>query len=346
MWGVGLTALADILIQLIEHNTKGEIFTWKSYNGRRTLKNAAIGGAVGGGIGYVVYEYKISEEAKHPFNSDEYLKKVLTEEHLKANPKAFKAVIAYREEVKQWMLDRFRNKLVAFPQDTGSFIKRTALVSNYDLDIVLPFKRSSYASLEEMYYDVHEVIEKEFGSKATVTKQTKAIGLTFENNGDPIHFDVVPGREINDYLTEKELNLYVRPNLPWSRGSSFKTNVGIQKGITVNKPEARTVIKLLKAYRNRNGLSLPTLIVEQCVVAALSENNFGTHFSSTENLLNCMEFICRKMEQKSLVDIANSNNNLHNKLSDMDRSYISDQLQQDIKRIEENPRYIKEIFDH
>lgn len=341
----GATALVDILLQWIEHKDKGVDFTWESYNGMRTLKRSLVGAAVGGGLGYVYYRYQISQEAKLPFNSDDYVKKILTEEHLKANPATFKSVVAYREKVKQWMVDKFGNKLVALPEDTGSFYKRTAINSNYDLDIVLPFRKNSYASLEEMYYDVYEKVGKTFGQKATVTKQTKAIGITFENNGNPIHFDVVPGREINNYAVEKDLNLYVKPNWIWQRGSSFKTNVGVQKSMTVNKPEARTVIKLMKAYRDRNGLPLPTLMIEQCVVDALSENNYGVYLSPTENLLNCMDFISKKMEQKSLMDIANSNNNLHDKVTDMQKSYISNQLRKDIMRIEENSRYIKEIFE-
>jgi len=85
-------------------------------------------------------------------------------------------------------------------------------------------------------------------------------------------------------------------------------------------------------------------MIEQCVVAALSEDNFGIHASPTENLLNSMDFISKKMEQKNLIDIANSNNNLHDKITDIQRGYISNQFQRDIKRIEGNPRYIKEIF--
>lgn len=341
----GATALVDILLQWMEHRDKGVEFTWDSYNGMRTLKRSLVGTAVGGGLGYAYYRYQISQEAKLPFNSDDYLKKILTEEHLKANPATFKSVVAYREKLKQWMVDKFGNKLVALPEDTGSFYKRTAINSNYDLDIVLPFRKNSYASLEEMYYDVYEKVGRAFGEKATVTKQTKAIGITFGNNGNPIHFDIVPGREINNYAVEKDLNLYVKPDWIWQRGSSFKTNVGVQKSMTVNKPEARTVIKLLKAYRDRNTLPLPTSMVEQCVVAALSENNFGVYPSPTENLLNCMDFISKKMEQRSLIDIANSNNNLHNKITDMQKRYISNQLRKDIQRIEENPRYIKEIFE-
>lgn len=341
----GATALIDILMQWMEHKDKGIDFTWDSYNGKRTLKRSLVGAAVGGGLGYAHYRYKMSQEAKLPFNSDEYIKKILTEEHLKSHPAVLISVTDARERLKQWMVDKFGKKLVALPEDTGSFYKRTAISSNYDIDIVLPFKRSSYNSLEEMYYDVYEVLGKAFGDRATVTKQTKAIGLTFENEGAPIHFDIVPGREINNYAVEKDLNLYVKPDWIWQRGSSFKTNIGVQKSMTVNKPEARTVIKLLKTYRDRNSLPLPTLIVEQCVVDALSENNFGVYTSPTENLLNCMDYISKKMEQKSLIDIANSNNNLHDKVTDMQKKYISNQLRKDIQRIEENPRYMKEIFE-
>lgn len=341
----GATALIDILLQWMEHNDKGDDFTWDSYNSMRTFKRSLVGAVVGGGLGYACYRYQIGEEAKLPFNSDDYVKKVLTEEHLKANPTAFKNVVNVREKVKQWMVDKFGNKLVALPVDTGSFYKRTAIASNFDLDIILPFKRSSYNSLKEMYYDVYEVVGNAFGDRAMVTKQTKAIGLTFKNNGNPIHFDVVPGREIRNYAIEKDLNLYVKPDWIWQRGSSFKTNVGVQKSITVNKPEARTVIKLLKTYRDRNRLPLPSLMVEQCVVEALSKNNYGVYASPTENLLNCMDFISKKMDQKSLFDIANSNHNLHDKITEMHKSYISNQLRKDIHHIEENPRYMREIFE-
>lgn len=339
------TALGDVFLQWLECRNQGIEFTWENYNGMRTIQRSLIGAAIGGGLGYGYYCHRIREEAKLPFNPDDYLKRVLTEEHLKANPAVFKNVIAYREKIKQWILDKFGHKLVALPEDTGSFIKRTAISSNYDLDIILPFSRWSYSSLKEMYYDVYKEVGKAFEGKATVTKQTKAIGITFEKNGDIIHFDIVPGREINNYAIEKDLNLYVRPDFIWQKGRSFKTNVRVQKTITVNKPEARTVIKLLKVYRDRNYLPLPTLIIEQCVVDALSETNFGTYSSATENLLNCMDYISKKIEQRYLIDFTNSNNNLNNKLSELQRVNVSNKLRDDLDKIEENPKYIKEIFE-
>jgi hypothetical protein len=339
------TALGDIFLQWLECRNKGIEFTWENYNGMRTIKSSLIGATLGGSLGYGYYRYRIREEANLPFSPDDYLKRILTEEHLKANPATFKNVIAYREKVKQWMFDKFRHKLVALPEDTGSFIKRTAINSNYDLDIILPFSRWSHSSLKEMYYDVYEEVGKAFEGKATVTKQTKAIGITFEKNGDIIHFDIVPGREINNYAIKKDLNLYVRPDFIWQKGSSFKTNIRVQKTITVNRPEARKVIKLLKVYRDRNCLPLPTLIIEQCVVEALSENNFGIYTSETENLLNCMDYVSKKLKMKHIVDVTNSNNNLNNKISELQRINISNQLRDDVERIEETPKYIKEIFE-
>lgn len=343
--GVGITALGDILIQWMEHSDRGEKFTWDSYDGMRTIRNGLKGGLIGAGAGYLYYEYKVSEERKLPFNSDEYLKAVLTEESLRENPGLLENVKSFREKIKQWLVDRFGDKLVCFPEDTGSFTKGTAISSNFDLDIILPFKYGSFATLEEMYYSTYDLIFTEFGSKAKVTKQTKAIGLTFEKDGELIHFDIVPGREINNYLANKDLNLYVRPDWAWQKGSSFKTNVFTQKKMTVNKPEERRIIRLLKIYRDRNGLPLPTLIVEQSVVEALSSVNNGVSDSDTENLLNSMDFIAKRLEQKAYMDHSNTNNNLNQKITSYQRGYIVDQLYGDIDKIEDNPRYIKEIFE-
>lgn len=343
--GAGLTALLDILMQWMEHSDRGEKFTWDSYDGMRTLNNSVKGGLLGAGAGYLLYEYRIMEESKLPFNSDEYLKALLTDENLKNNSGLFNNVKLFRERVKHWLNGKFGGKLVCFPEDTGSFTKRTAISSNFDLDIILPFKCDSFSTLEDMYNFTYVTIEQEFYGMATVTKQTKSIGLTFEKDGEYIHFDIVPGREINNYLSDRDLNLYVRPDWAWQKGSSFKTNVFTQKKMTVNNPEARRVIQLMKMYRDRNGLQLPTLIIDQSVVEALSDDNFGVTSSDTENLLNSMDYIAEKLEQKTFFDYANSNNNLNNKMSEYQRGSTADQLYRDIERIEENPRHIKEVFE-
>ncbi|MBL7871175.1 MAG: hypothetical protein JNM78_06155 [Cyclobacteriaceae bacterium] len=343
--GFGFIAIVDILLQWFKHNEENKPFTWESYNGMQTLKKGFFGFVIGAGTGYLTYKYKVSEESKLPFSSDEYLRKLLTSESLKSKPSIFQKVLLRRERVKQLLTDRFHKKLVAPPEDSGSFHKRTAIASNYDLDIIVPFKKTSFNNLENMFEDVHEVIDNSFGHEATVTKQTKAISIAFDEETEPVYFDIVPGREINNYKNDKLLNLYVRPEWIWQRGSSFKTNVQSQQKLTKNKPQARTVIKLLKCYRDKNGFELSGPILEQCVIETLSNRNYGVHPSTTENLLNCMEYLSKKITQKTVIDYSNTNNNLNEKFPASDREAFADQLITDIKRIENNPRYIREIFE-
>lgn len=147
-----------------------------------------------------------------------------------------------------------------------------------------------------------------------------------------------------DIASSINRNLFVKPDLIFQNRSSFKINIDIQKRMTRNNPEARTVIKLLKVYRNRNCLNLSSLIIEQCVMEALTYNNYGVYYSPTENLLNCMAYIAKKMDKRCLRDVANTNNNLFNKISDQEKTSLSLQLSKDIERIDKNPRYIMEIF--
>ena len=342
--GFAGVAVLDITLQWIDHLRKNRPFTWESFNCTRTLKNALIGTAVGAGVGYLAYENIILKESESLFDSDDFLKKILSAESIKSNHTLFNKYLSYKTDVKQLLNEKFGQKLVCAPEDTGSFFKRTAVISNCDLDVMLPFKKDSYTTLEEMYYDVYDTLHKNFGNKAIVSKQTKAIGLTFEYNGLPIHFDIVPGREINNYKSTKEVNLYVRPDLVWQKGSSFKTNIGLQKKVTTNLPAARRIIKLLKTYREKNNLTIPSVLIEHCVCDALSGNRYGTSFSDTENLLNSMMHIANKLDQNCIVDTANSNNNLLEKISYDEKLSCSTQLKKDIKRIENSSRYIKEIF--
>ncbi len=344
--GISLAAIGfDILQQWLEHKDQEQRFTWETYDGMRTFKIALLGGIAGAALGKAYYHYIMGNEAKLPFDPDEYLQKQISQENLKSDPELFRIAIDVRKRVKQVLSEVFKDSLVSVPEDTGSFHNRTANVSNYDFDIILPFKKNSYSSLFDMYNDVVTKLGEVFHNKAFIRKHTKAIGLIFDHNGLEFHFDIVPGREVGDYRLNKTLNLYKRPTWIWQKGSSFKINVNSQKRITINKPEARKAIRLIKLYRDRNNLNLPTIVIVHSVVRALSKNFFGTHYSITENLLNCMDFIANKLNHASVIDPANSNNNLTRKMSSFEKQYIANKLWQDIKAVEDNPHYLKEIFE-
>lgn len=344
--GAGIGALIDIFIQWLEHYDRGEKMTWDSFDGSRTLNSGVMGGTIGAGIGYISYEYGKMLEDNESFNSDEYIKDVLRTENLKENPDLLEKALFFRDKLKLWMIDNLTHKLVSVPENMGSFTKRTANATNFDIDILLPYKRESFQTLEEMYNWTYDKLDYEFSNYATVTRNTKAISVLFRKDDFEINFDIVPGREINNYKIDRKLNLYVKPNVFWKRSSSFKIDSSIQRNITINKPEARRVIRLIKSYNKRNLLSVPTVIIEQAVVEAMSIHKHGVYCSDTDNLLNCMEYLAEKLGQEKFIDFGNTNNNLNNKMSWNDRVTAINLLRSDVEKVEKTPYYLTEIFEN
>lgn len=345
MIGFGVGALIDALMQWIEHSEQGKKFTWDDFDGNRTLKNGMIGGLLGAGVGLIAYEYGKSLDDMKSFNSDEYLNKVLQSESLRENPELLENALFFRDKLKRWIVANIAHKLVSTPENTGSFIKKTAIANSFDVDILLPFRRDSFQNLEEMYNWTHDMFKAEFGGIATVKKTTKAINMLFEKDGYEINFDIVPGREINDYKTDRKLNLFVNPKVFWKRGTSFKIDTTIQRHATTNKPEQRRVIRLLKSYNLRNSLCIPSVVIEQAVVEALSNQRYGVYVSDTDNLLNGMEYLAKKLVQENFIDHGNSNNNLNNKISSEQKINSVNLLRTDIEKIENSPYYLTEIFE-
>jgi hypothetical protein len=343
--GSGLTVLGDVFLQWFEHYHKGVEFTWESLDTTRTLRNGLIGAGIGTGIGYLSYNHKKAREANQDFQSDSFLKKVLKEEDIKNEHDYFRATLDYRRQVKEYLSNVYGCRLAMPPEDVGSFHKGTAIGSNYDLDVILAFRRNQFATLSEMYLDVLYSLQVRFKDEAEINKQRKSIGLTFFSQGFEFHFDIVPGREINNYRFDKKLNLFVRPDWFWQAGSLAKSHVGLDKSIVANKPLERDVIKLIKTYRDRNRLYLPTVIIEQCVVKALSVSNYGVSQSKKENLLNSMQYISKRLENYSLRDVNNTNNDLLKGMSSYQIFQVINVLKTDILRIERDQRYLVDVFD-
>jgi hypothetical protein len=343
--GGGILVATDILLQWLESQNNGTKLTLQTFDFKRTFKIGALGSGIGGLVGYGLYLNDTAREKQIPFNSNRYLQKVLSSEYLRNDPIYFDSVLSKRELTRKWVMKQFENDLAGYPEYGGSLYKGTAITSEYDSDIIIPFRRNSYLSLKNMFEDVYEKVDEKFGSLAKVRMGSKAIELTFLNEEKDICIDLVPGREINNYRIDKELNLYIRPEWFWQDGSSFKANIRHQKSIVSNTPGAKRIIKLLKIYKRRNNLPLSKVLIEQAVVEAMSPKNYGYHSSEIENLLNSMSFISKKLKQKTLPDFSNSNNNLNGKYSEGERYSVATLLENDIARIENNPRYLKEIFE-
>lgn len=342
-----VTAIVDLWLQSEEQIKKGDRLTWETYNGLRALKVGTLGGITGGVIGNEIYNSEFRKKCMDSFSSDRFIRDVLKNENTKSNVYKHAEVKIIKSDVKNTLFHAFSDDLVAFPEDVGSLAKGTALESTYDIDIVLPIKRyNRFSSLSNMSTSIHNKIENLYRDKAVVTKKKKATNILFCNLSTPISVDVVYGRETGNYLNDRKLNLYTRPDYFWQSGKHFKTDIGIQKYLLVNKPKVREVIKAFKLYFKKNYIPVENVLIEQLVFEAMSHKNYGTNSSVTENFLNCMDYISQKMDNNVIRDYANSNNNLLQKINNFSRGAIIDLLNSDLEKIEVDSHYLREAFQY
>ena len=209
----------------------------------------------------------------------------------------------------------------------------------------MPVKKNNhFGNMRNLSNQIHDKIEDLFEGEAEVIKRTKATSLIFQGN-DGIHkVDVVYGKEIGNYKDDKNLNLYIRCPFFWQKGTTFKTNIDIQKNLLRNKPKIREIIKILKSYRDKNSLPIENTLLEQLVLESLSIYNYGKEFTATKNFEVSMNYIMERLSGTQILDYANSNNNLLNRIPITDRKIAIQQINNDLIKINSNPYYIKEIF--
>lgn len=341
----GIVGLIDYFQQKEKLKRIGQKMTWENYNGLQALKKVTVFGIIGGIAGNEFYKWEFREESKKEFSSTNYLKKILAEENVNKNPEKLRELKQITKEVKTVLNEEFYHDLVNYPETIGSLEKRTAIGKTYDADIVLPIKKENqFGNLSNLSSSVHNKIANRFTGIAEVKKLRKASSLIFQGNEGTHKIDIIYGKEIGDYSSDRKLNLYVRPSFFWQKGKSFKTDINVQKSLLVNKPKVREVIRLMKTYRDRNNLSIENPLIEQLTFEALSAYNYGKEYSINENFEICLDYASFKLSNKRILDYANSNNNFLNKISESDKQATVDLINNDLMKIENNPHYFKEIF--
>ena len=127
----------------------------------------------------------------------EYLSEVLETHRMTHIEKLLDKYKEKRQEVKEVLEENYKDKIYN-PINSGSYAKHTAINIKFDLDIVVPFKRKSFDTLEEMFNNVFDVLYEEYKGVAEVRKQKVSIGIIFNaDDENEINIDVVPGRELN-----------------------------------------------------------------------------------------------------------------------------------------------------
>lgn len=342
---IGTTAFAGsaLLYQKSEREKTGGKLTYENFNGWNLLLWALLGGAAGAAGGRWLYQLLHGSAGQSKFDANTFLKSQLQDESLKREPVYLNQCMRYREDIINTLIQFYGDLLAAAPYGAGSFHNRTAIVSDYDIDIIVPFKKRSFRSLTSMHADVLRLLTNRYAQCAIVRGSKKTVSITFRGEGRDIYFDIVPGREINEFLTDGKLNTHVSGAWPWLSPSSHKIDVFGQREMTINKPEARQIIKLIKMYCHRNHLAIPPVIITQ-LVTEMTRYKDWSKSSLKQRLLRAMERLAQKLQQEAIIDKFNSNNNLAHKISEDDRINSIGLLQSDITKIEGNPSYLRETF--
>ncbi len=173
----------------------------------------------------------------------------------------------------------------------GSFGKNTMIRESFDLDIVIYFPHTITSSLQEIYNSVWQSLTM---NKYIVKPKNVALRLPYEGG---FHIDVVPGRAQDKTFNYTTLYKY-------EEGTTMQTS--LKKHIESVQPVKNT-IRLLKVWRIRERLNIPTFALEQITVRAL-EGHDKSNFEN--NLLKVFRLINDKIFDMRLIDPANTNNEI------------------------------------
>ncbi|MVN22988.1 nucleotidyltransferase family protein [Mucilaginibacter arboris] len=255
-----------------------------------------------------------------------------------------------RDEIFDALVAKYSGDIYS-PFNSGSFAKNTAVNKKFDFDLMIPFKRNSFSTLEEMFTDLYNYLLEKYGSIAHVRKQKVSIGTEFfaDDNGDVVKIDVVPGRELNQnqYKEDDKLNLYVYSQFGKLQGGSdyIRSNIKAQvQNIRDNadKVNLRQNVRLLKVWKIYNSKTPKSFFLELITIKAFDKVEITG--GMWDRLKSVMEYIRDNVKTVSLPDPGNSNNEVADSMSDYEKSALSDDMKNMINRIEENSDYIKVYF--
>lgn len=253
-----------------------------------------------------------------------------------------------RKEVKELIEENYRGNMYN-PLNSGSYAKHTAINCKFDLDIVVPFKKNSFDTLEKLFDDVYELLYEEYHEVAIIRKQKVSIGIEFfeDEDGDVINLDIVPGRELNQdkYTEDKKLNLYVNSQFGLlSKSTHIQTNIDAQIQHIKAKENERKIIRLLKIWKYNNSKNYKSFLLELITIKAFDKTEISGNL--WEKLKSVMKYIEDNVTQDgfTLKDPGNSNNNVIETLTDYEREEFANDMKKIIENIEDDENDIKIYF--
>lgn len=188
--------------------------------------------------------------------------------------------------------------------NSGSYAKSTAVSNSSDIDLLVSLKHNcneNSGGLKSCYDSLHKWLSESYSN---VRKQNVSVRVKL---GD-LEIDITPARKLAGNTNDH--NLYVS-----KKNSVKKTN--IKKHISDISLSGRTnEIKLLKIWREINGVDFPSIYLEYLLIKKILINKPKNIDSLSDNLIHTF-YELAKYDENSLFSVLDDPANSNNRLSDL-----------------------------
>ena len=246
-------------------------------------------------------------------NSDAYLNRVVTAHTPNTQHLVQSAVRALHPHIQNWANGHeYTLKL------SGSLAKGTGITGTTDVDLFISLNPSVNTSntLENVYGTLRNRFH---GAGYSPREQNVSIGI--EHAG--LKTDLVAG--VRHHALGYDHSLWKRKTKTWT-----KTNIDTH--VKHIRDSGRVDdIKAVKIWRKLHDLDFPSFYLELSVIEALKGTALSDTSSST-NFVRVMEYLANDFEEKTVFDPANSNNNISEDSSLVEKATIAQTASASLRR--------------
>jgi hypothetical protein len=199
---------------------------------------------------------------------------------------------------------RWGNNYLVGIAPSGSFAKGTAIYSGTDIDLLLSLKPETPDNLRDVYLTL-------FNAMQAANFQPKKQNVSINVRVGAYDVDLVPGQRQNNLSSDH--SLYRSKKDSWT-----KTNV--QKHVATVRAGGRFLeTRVLKLWRNQNGLDFPSFYLELTVIDALRHSQLR---SLSDRVRRVLEHLKDSFVSARVADPANTNNIISDDLTLVDKNAI------------------------
>ena len=197
---------------------------------------------------------------------------------------------------------------------SGSKAKGDAIKGKSDIDIFVSITDKNNIYTVKDYYENLFNFLKPYFINNTIRMQNVSIGVTYAG----CNIDITPGKRIN-YQSYSYRNSY-DDHFIYSTKTDSNTLTNIQKHIDMVRSSGLTKeIMILKIWRNCHNLDLPSIAIEIITCEVLKTNKSNSLYTNVKRIFECLR---DSIVTRKIIDPANSNNNIADSLTALDKEKI------------------------